>query len=91
MKSNFFSAIAIFVSIIGSFLVECYLQNMKLNEDNLVLSKNVLYELEQNYFSLLTTRAELKSVVDVTDSILANWNRIDSKKVKQYYFKISML
>ena len=42
---------------------------MKLNEDNLVLSKNVLYELEQNYFSLLTTRAELKSVVDVTDSI----------------------
>ncbi len=64
---------------------------MKLNEDNLVLSKNVLYELEQNYFSLLTTRAELKSVVDVTDSILANWNRIDSKKVKQYYFKISML
>ena len=87
MKSNFFSAIAIFVSIIGSFSVERYLQKMKLNEDNLVLSKNVLYELEQNYFSLLTTRAELKSVVDVTDSILVNWNRIDSKKVKQYYFQ----
>jgi len=87
MKSNFFSAIAIFISIIGSFSVERYLQKMKLNEDNLVLSKNVLYELEQNYFSLLTTRAELKSVVDVTDSILVNWNRIDSKKVKQYYFQ----
>ena len=84
---QFFSAIAIFISIIGSFSVERYLQKMKLNEDNLVLSKNVLYELEQNYFSLLTTRAELKSVVDVTDSILVDWNRIDSKKVKQYYFQ----
>ena len=57
MKTNFFSAIAIF------------------------------FELEQNYFSLLTTRAELKSVVDVLDSILVNWNVIDSKKVKQYYFQ----
>ena len=87
MKANFFSAIAIFFSIIGSFSVERYIQKIKLNEDNAVLSKNVLYELEQNYFSLLTTRAELKSVVDVTDSILANWNVIDSKKVKQYYFQ----
>ena len=87
MKANFFSAIAIFFSIIGSFSVERYIQKIKLNEDNAVLSKNVLYELEQNYFSLLTTRAELKSVVDVTDSILVNWNVIDSKKVKQYYFQ----
>ena len=64
MKANFFSAIAIFFSIIGSFSVERYIQKIKLIEDNTVLSKNVLYELEQNYFSLLTTRAELKSVVD---------------------------
>ena len=49
MKSNFFSAIAIFVSIIGSFSVERYLQKMKLNEDNLVY-QNVLYELEQIIF-----------------------------------------
>ena len=69
MKSNFFSAVAIFFSIIGSFSVERYIQKIKLKEDNSILSKNVLYELEQNYFSLLTTRAELKSVVDVTDSI----------------------
>ena len=87
MKANFFSAIAIFFSIIGSFSVERYIQKMNLNEENTVLSKNVLYELEQNYFSLLTTRAELKSVVDVTDSILINWNTIDSKKIKQYYFQ----
>ena len=87
MKTNFFSAIAIFFSIIGSFSVERYIQKIKLNEDNTVLSKNVLYELEQNYYSLLTIRAELKSVVDVTDSILVNWNVIDSKKVKQYYFQ----
>ena len=87
MKANFFSAIAIFFSIIGSFSVERYIQKIKLNEDNAVLSKNVLYELEQNYYSLLTIRAELKSVVDVTDSILVNWNVIDSKKVKQYYFQ----
>ena len=87
MKANFFSAIAIFFSIIGSFSVERYIQKIKLKEDNSILSKNVLYELEQNYFSLLTTRAELKSVVDVTDSILVNWNVIDSKKVKQYYFQ----
>ena len=87
MKANFFSAIAIFFSIIGSFSVERYIQKIKLNEDSAVLSKNVLYELEQNYFSLLTTRAELKSVVDVTDSILVNWNVIDSKKVKKYYFQ----
>ena len=87
MKTNFFSAIAIFFSIIGSFSVERYIQKIKLNEDNAVLSKNVLYELEQNYYSLLTIRAELKSVVDVTDSILVNWNVIDSKKVKQYYFQ----
>ena len=87
MKTNFFSAIAIFFSIIGSFSVERYIQKIKLNEDNAVLSKNVLYELEQNYYSLLTIRAELKSVVDVTDSILINWKVIDSKKVKQYYFQ----
>ena len=87
MKTNFFSAIAIFFSIIGSFSVERYIQKIKLIEDNTVLSKNVLYELEQNYYSLLTIRAELKSVVDVTDSILVNWNVIDSKKVKQYYFQ----
>ena len=87
MKANFFSAIAIFFSIIGSFSVERYIQKIKLNEDNAVLSKNVLYELEQNYYSLLTIRAELKSVVDVTDSILVNWNVIHSKKVKQYYFQ----
>ena len=87
MKTNFFSAIAIFFSIIGSFSVERYIQKIKLNEDNTVLSKNVLYELEQNYYSLLTIRAELKSVVDVTDSILVNWNVIHSKKVKQYYFQ----
>ena len=87
MKANFFSAIAIFFSIIGSFSVERYIQKIKLNEDNTVLSKNVLYELEQNYYSLLTIRAELKSVVDVTDSILVNWNVIDSKKVKKYYFQ----
>ena len=36
---------------------------------------------------MLTTRAELKSVVDVTDSILVNWDVIDSKKVKKYYFQ----
>ena len=48
MKANFFSAIAIFLSIIGSFSVERYIQKIKLNEDNAVLSKNVLYELEQN-------------------------------------------
>ncbi|RPG56936.1 MAG: hypothetical protein EVA36_03165 [Flavobacteriales bacterium] len=46
-----------------------------------------MYELEQNYFSLLTTRAELKSVVDVTDSILSNWSYLNSEKIKNYYFQ----
>ncbi len=87
MKANFFSAIAIFFSIIGSFSVERYIQKIKLKEDNSILSKNVLYELEQNYFSLLTTRAELKSVVDVTDSILSNWSYLNSEKIKNYYFQ----
>ena len=47
---------------------------------------NIKNELKQNYYSLIETRAALKSVVDVTDSITSNWKKIDSKMVKRFYY-----
>lgn len=87
MKSTIFNSFAIFVSILGSFSVERYIQDLNTQSENETLSTNVLYELEQNYFSLLATRASLKSVVDVTDSILINWPTISAEKVKEFYFQ----
>tara|TARA_B100000989_G_scaffold125613_1_gene93143 strand:+ start:305 stop:976 length:672 start_codon:yes stop_codon:yes gene_type:complete len=80
-KEYLFNAIAIFVSILGSFGVERLIEDRKEKNENEVLKTNLVHELEQNYYSLLALRATLNSVLDVSDSITSNWKNIDSKKI----------
>jgi hypothetical protein len=44
-----------------------------------------LYELEQNYYSLISLRGTLNSVIEVSDSITTNWSNIDSRKIKKFH------
>ncbi len=84
-KETVFNAIAIFISILGSFAVERYIQFNKEQAELEILENNLLYELEQNYFSLLSLRGTLKSVIAVSDSTTSNWNGISSQKIKKYH------
>lgn len=84
-KETVFNAIAIFISILGSFAVERYIQFNKEQAELEILENNLLYELEQNYFSLLSLRGSLKSVIAVSDSTTSNWIGISSQKVKKYH------
>ena len=45
----------------------------------------MLHELEQNYYSLLSLRGTLNSVIEVSDSITSNWKDIDSRKIKKFH------
>ena len=40
-----------------------------------ILETNLLDELEQNYYSLLSLRGTLNSVIEVSDSITSNWEK----------------
>ena len=86
MKRDYlFNAIAIFISIVGSFGVERLIEYRKEQNEIKILETNLLHELEQNYYSLLSLRGVLNSVIDVSDSITANWNSISSIKVKIFH------
>ena len=84
-KEYLFNAIAIFVSIVGSFGVERLIEYRKEQNDNKILETNLLHELEQNYYSLIALRGTLNSVIAVSDSITSNWKKINSKKIKNYH------
>ena len=68
-KDYLFNALAIFISILGSFGVERLIEDRKEKKEIEILETNLLHELEQNYFSLLALRGTLNSVIDVSDSI----------------------
>ena len=84
-KETVFNAFAIFISILGSFAVERYIQFNKEQAELQILENNLLYEFEQNYFSLLSLRGSLKSVIAVSDSTTSNWSGISSQKIKKYH------
>jgi hypothetical protein len=85
MKKSIFNALAIFISILGSFAVERYISKINDQNSKEILASNILYEIDQNYYSLLEVRTAIQAVVEVTDSILLNWNTINAKKIKSYY------
>ena len=82
-KEYLFNAIAIFISIVGSFGVERFIEYRKEQNEIKILETNLLHELEQNYYSLLSLRGTLNSVIQVSDSITSNWGNISSIKVKK--------
>ena len=84
-KEHLFNALAIFISIVGSFGVERLIEYRKEQNEIKILETNLLHELKQNYYSLLSLRGVLNSVIDVSDSITANWNSISSIKVKIFH------
>ena len=84
-KEYLFNAIAIFISIVGSFGVERLIEYRKEQNEIEILETNLLDELEQNYYSLLSLRGTLNSVIEVSDSITSNWKDIDSKKIKKFH------
>lgn len=84
-KEYIFNAIAIFVSILGSFGVERLIEDRKEKNENEILKTNLVHELEQNYYSLLALRGTLNSVIEVSDSITLNWKNIDSKKIINFH------
>ena len=81
-KEYLFNAIAIFISIVGSFGVERLIEYRKEQNE---IEINLLDELEQNYYSLLSLRGTLNSVIEVSDSITSNWKDIDSRKIKKFH------
>ena len=84
-KEYLFNAIAIFISIVGSFGVERFIEYRKEQNEIKILETNLLHELEQNYYSLLSLRGTLNSVIEVSDSITYNWPNIDSRKIKTFH------
>ena len=86
-KEHLFNAVAIFISIVGSFGVERLIEYRKEQNEIKILETNLLYELEQNYYSLISLRGTLNSVIEVSDSITTNWSNIDSRKIKTFHKK----
>ena len=84
-KEYLFNAIAIFISIVGSFGVERLIEYRKEQNEIKILETNLLHELEQNFYSLLSLRGTLNSVIEVSDSVTASWNNISSIKVKMFH------
>ena len=84
-KEHLFNAVAIFISIVGSFGVERLIEYRKEQNEIKILETNLLYELEQNYYSLLSLRGTSNSVIEVSDSITYNWRNIDSRKIKTFH------
>ena len=86
-KEHLFNAVAIFISIVGSFGVERLIEYRKEQNEIKILETNLLYELEHNYYSLISLRGTLNSVIEVSDSITTNWSNIDSRKIKTFHQK----
>ena len=84
-KENLYNAIAIFLSIIGSFGVERIIEYRSEQNQIELLENNLIHELEQNYYSLISLRGTLNSVIEVSDSITMNWSTINSEKIKSFH------
>lgn len=84
-KENLYNAIAIFLSIIGSFGVERFIEYRSEQNQIELLENNLIHELEQNYYSLISLRGTLNSVIEVSDSITMNWSTINSEKIKSFH------
>lgn len=84
-KENLYNAIAIFLSIIGSFGVERIIEYRSEQNQIELLENNLIHELEQNYYSLISLRGTLNSVIEVSDSITMNWSIINSEKIKSFH------
>ncbi len=84
-KEHLYNAIAIFISIIGSFGVERIIEYRSEQNQIELLEDNLIHELEQNYYSLISLRGTLNSVIEVSDSITMNWSTINSKKIKSFH------
>ena len=84
-KENLYNAIAIFLSIIGSFGVERIIEYRSEENQIELLENNLIHELEQNYYSLISLRGTLNSVIEVSDSITMNWSTINSEKIKSFH------
>lgn len=84
-KEHLYNAIAIFISIIGSFGVERIIEYRSDQNQIELLENNLIHELEQNYYSLISLRGTLNSVIEVSDSITMNWSTINSEKIKSFH------
>lgn len=84
-KEHLYNAIAIFISIIGSFGVERIIEYRSEQNQIELLENNLIHELEQNYYSLISLRGTLNSVIEVSDSITMNWSTINSEKIKSFH------
>lgn len=84
-KEYIINSMAIFFSVLGSFGVERIIEYRKEKNEIKILETNLIHELEQNYFSLITLRGRLNSVIEVSDSVTNNWKKIDSDKVKFHH------
>jgi len=84
-KEYIINSMAIFFSVLGSFGVERIIEYRKEKNEIKILETNLIHELEQNYFSLIALRGRLNSVIEVSDSVTNNWEKIDSDKVKFHH------
>ena len=84
-KKHLFNSVTIFLSIISSFSIDRYIEYKNERVQLETLEINLLHELEQNYYSLLSLRSKIKSMISVSDSITANWEVINSKQIKSFH------
>ena len=84
-KKHLFNGITIFLSIIISFSIDRYIELKNERSELETLEINLLHELEQNYYSLLSLRSKIKSVISVSDSVTVNWKSINSKQIKSFH------
>ncbi len=84
-KKHLFNSVTIFLSIISSFSIDRYIEYKNERVQLETLEINLLHELEQNYYSLLSLRSKIKSVISVSDSVTANWEVINSKQIKSFH------
>lgn len=84
-KKHLFNSITIFLSIISSFSVDRYIEHKNERVQLETLEINLLHELEQNYYSLISLRSKIKSMISVSDSVTGNWEVINSKQIKSFH------
>ncbi len=84
-KKHLFNSVTIFLSIISSFSVDRYIEHKNERVQLETLEINLLHELEQNYYSLISLRSKIKSMISVSDSVTGNWEVINSKQIKSFH------
>ena len=80
-KKHLFNSVTIFLSIISSFSVDRYIEHKNERVQLETLEINLLHELEQNYYSLISLRSKIKSMISVSDSVTGNWEVINSNQI----------